>query len=245
MSALASQITSLTIVYSTVYSGADERKHQGSASLAFVRGIHWRPVNSPHKWPVTRKMFPFDDVIMYGYISLIVLSPGCFNLSQYHGCWCPGSLRRQAVSKHLSHLIMHKTIYAVNLMQKISMIGQNSKEYNMMKHELSWWRHQMETFSALLAICAGSSPVTGEFPAQRPVRRSFDVFFDLHLNKRLSEQWWSWWFETPSRPYWRHCSGKKIKEIWVVTTSITKSVYRLSENTNIDRFASSAMCYSK
>ena len=64
MSLMASQITSLTIVYSTVYSGADQRKHQSSATLAFVRGIHRGPVNSPHKWPVTRKMFPFDDVIM-------------------------------------------------------------------------------------------------------------------------------------------------------------------------------------
>ena len=64
MSTIASQITSLTIVYSTVYSGADQRKHQSSASLAFVRGIHRWPVNSPHKGPVTRKMFPFDDVIM-------------------------------------------------------------------------------------------------------------------------------------------------------------------------------------
>ena len=62
--AIASQITSLTIVYSTVYSGADQSKHQSSASLAFVWGIHRGPVNSPHKWPVTRKMFPFDDVIM-------------------------------------------------------------------------------------------------------------------------------------------------------------------------------------
>ena len=52
----------------------------------------------------------------------------------------------------------------------------------------TWWRHQMETFSALLATCAGNSPVPGEFPAQRPVTRSFDVFFDLHLNKRLSKQ---------------------------------------------------------
>ena len=61
----ACQITSLTIVYSTVVdSGADQRKHQSSASLAFVWGIHRGPVNSPHKWPVTRKMFPFDDVIM-------------------------------------------------------------------------------------------------------------------------------------------------------------------------------------
>ena len=64
MGAIASRITSFTIVYSTVYSDADQRKHQSSASLAFVRGIHRGPVNSPHKWPVTRKMFPFDDVIM-------------------------------------------------------------------------------------------------------------------------------------------------------------------------------------
>ena len=64
MSAIASQITSLTIVCSAFYSYADQRKHQSSASLAFVRGIHQGPVNSPHKWPVTRKMFPFDDVIM-------------------------------------------------------------------------------------------------------------------------------------------------------------------------------------
>ena len=64
MGSIASQITSLTIVYSAVYSGADQRKHQSFASLAFVRGIHRGPGNSPHKWPVTRKMFPFDDVIM-------------------------------------------------------------------------------------------------------------------------------------------------------------------------------------
>ena len=73
MDAIASQITSLTIVYSTIYTDVDQRKHQSSASLAFVWGIHRGPVNSPHKWPVTRKMFPFDDVIMYcndstGYI---------------------------------------------------------------------------------------------------------------------------------------------------------------------------------
>ena len=64
MSAMASEITSLTIVYATVYSGADQRKHQSSASLAFVREIHRGPVKSPPIWPVTRKLFPFDDVIM-------------------------------------------------------------------------------------------------------------------------------------------------------------------------------------
>ena len=65
MGTIASQITSLTSVYSTVYSGADQSKHQSSASLAFVWGIHRGPVNSPHKWPVTRKMFPFDGVIIH------------------------------------------------------------------------------------------------------------------------------------------------------------------------------------
>ena len=70
MDRMASQITSLTIVYSNVYSDAD----QSSASLAFVWGIHRGPVNSPHKWPVTRKMFPFDDVIMnITIISLVVI----------------------------------------------------------------------------------------------------------------------------------------------------------------------------
>ena len=64
MIAMASQITSLTIVYSTVYSGTDQRKHPNSASLAFVRGFHQGPVNSPHKRPVMRKMLSFDDVIM-------------------------------------------------------------------------------------------------------------------------------------------------------------------------------------
>ena len=64
MGVMASQITSLTIVYTIVYSGADQRKYQSSTSLAFVWGIHRWPVYSPHKWPVTRKMFPFDDVIM-------------------------------------------------------------------------------------------------------------------------------------------------------------------------------------
>ena len=64
MTTMASQITSLTIVHSMVYSDADQRKHQSSASLAFVWGIHRWPVNSPHKGPVTWKMFPFDDVIM-------------------------------------------------------------------------------------------------------------------------------------------------------------------------------------
>ena len=71
----------------------------------------------------------------------------------------------------------------------------------------AWWCHRMETFSSLLAICAGNSPVPGEFPAQRTVMRSFDVFFDLRLNKLFSKPSWGWWFEPLSCPLWRHCNG--------------------------------------
>ena len=76
MTTMASQITSLTVVYLTVYSDADQRKHQSSASLTFVRGIHRGPVNSPHKEPVTRKMFPFDDIILYPAISFVNICIG-------------------------------------------------------------------------------------------------------------------------------------------------------------------------
>ena len=72
-----------------------------------------------------------------------------------------------------------------------------------------WWRHHMETFSALLVICAGNSPVPGEFPTQRPVTRSFDVYFDLRPNKRLSKQSLGWWFETLSPPLWRHRNDRQ------------------------------------
>ena len=84
-----------------------------------------------------------------------------------------------------------------------------------------------ETVSALLAICAGNSPFTSEFPAQRPVTRSFYVFFDLRLNKRLSIQSWGWWFETPPRPLWRHCnvianSDKPFLKIWPINLNAEK-----------------------
>ena len=67
---------------------------------------------------------------------------------------------------------------------------------------------------------SGNSSVTGEFPAQRPVTRSFDVFFDLRMNKRLSKQSWGWWFETPSRQLWRHCNGNEWfwrRVVWAIT----------------------------
>ena len=69
--------------------------------------------------------------------------------------------------------------------------------------DLSWWRHQMEIFSALLALCSRNLPVTGEFLSQRPVARSFDVFFDL-----------SWWYEAQSRSLWRHCNDWPGSKRW-------------------------------
>ena len=75
---------------------------------------------------------------------------------------------------------------------------------------LCWWRLQVETFSALLIICAGNSPATGEFPSQRPLTRSFDVFFDLCLNKLLRKQSQGWRFDTPLRSLWRHRNERHI-----------------------------------
>ena len=68
----------------------------------------------------------------------------------------------------------------------------------------SWWRHQMDTFSALLVLCVGNPSVNVGFPSQRPETRRFDVFFELRLNKRLGKQSRRWWFQTPSRSLWRH-----------------------------------------
>ena len=79
----------------------------------------------------------------------------------------------------------------------------------------AWWRNQMETFSALLALWAGNSLVTGEFLSQRSVTRSFDVFFDLHLNKQLSKQSWRLWCETLLRSLWRHCNATYGEITWL------------------------------
>ena len=86
----------------------------------------------------------------------------------------------------------------------------------------SWWRHRMETFSALLALCEGNPPVTAGFPSQKPVPRSFDVFFDLCLNKRLSKQSRRRWFETPSRSLWRNCN---VLQTYNKTQQITYNVH--------------------
>ena len=137
MGAIASQFTSLTIVYSTVYSDADQRKHQSSASLAFVRGIHRWPVNSPHKWPGTRKMFPFDDVIM-----------NCHDADKANNnsnitvniCLLAESSNRQRCNESLINLLAYTFVI--------------------------WWRHDREIILALMAFYEDSQLMTCVFHAQ-------------------------------------------------------------------------------
>ena len=107
-----------------------------------------------------------------------------------NGCYCPSTIKVTLKHRYSRILLWHDPIW-----WDIE----------------SWWRHQMETFSALLAICAGNSPVSGEFPAQRSVTRSFDVLFDLRLIKRLSKHSWGWWFEMPSHPLWCHCNDTSLQ----------------------------------
>ena len=110
MGAITSQITSPTIVFSTVYSDADQGKHQSSASLAFMREIHRGPVNSPHKWPVTRKMFPFDDVIMMTWAWLYLITnhrpyppPYKLDSDSYVGC-----TSQYVIVSKVSHFLMRE-----------------------------------------------------------------------------------------------------------------------------------------
>ena len=90
-------------------------------------------------------------------------------------------------------------------MREMDSSGGKGENYDDMTWK-QWWHHQMETFSVLLALCEGNPPVTGGFPSQRPVTQSFDVFFYMCLNKRLSKQLKCQWFEMPSCSLWCHCN---------------------------------------
>ena len=93
------------------------------------------------------------------------------------------------------------------------------------KMAIPWWCHRMETFSALLALCVGNSPVAGEFPSQRPVMWSFDVFFDLQVNKQLGKQSWGWWFETPSCSLWRQSfCAFELKFVKLLFVGVIRSI---------------------
>ena len=128
----------------------------------------------------------------------VTISPHCRDVC--YTCYS------NVIVMRLSHM------YPINMMPTLSSLAAPQMQchqwwQNWHHDNYPWWRHQMKAFSALLAFCVGNSPVTGEFPSERPMTRSFDVFFDLHLNKQLSKQSWGWWFETPSRPLWCHSNA--------------------------------------
>ena len=225
MSSMASQITSVSIVCSTLCSGADQRRYQSSASLAFVGGIHRWPLNSSHTGPVTRIFSICWLYLKYNFHSAALLIYTCADpptsswllQMSWHRLFTKTSASTKLT--HLSSLRwMNHTTKRLHYISAIRKLCLRPTTYHFLlltglfsnnndalcffssltfSRSLIWWRHQMETFSALLALIAGNSPVTGEFPSQRPVTRSFDVFFDLRLNKRLSKQSRSRWFERP------------------------------------------------
>ena len=255
---MASQFTGVSIVYSTVCLGADKRKHQSSASLAFVRKIHRWPVNSPHKDQLRRKCFHlmtswwYIEVMEVTKIHFSSLGPGklpapawCDNICQpvpstefsqkrrnkpaeylycMHNCYTEFIWGRMITQVNHPDFVNYMNVNCINVSCSQSSVNDcacmfpcflfvmtswHGNVFPIIGPFWTWWRHQMETFSALLALCAGDSPVSGEFPSQRPVTRSFDVFFDLRLNKRLSKQSWGWWLETPPCSLWRHRYGGK------------------------------------
>ena len=200
---MASQITSLTIVYSTVYSGADQRKHQSSASMAIVREIHRWPVNSPHKGPVTRKMFPFDDVIMHFSLlldwldatrAMIVLGLICLILAMFI---CILSLCTSESSR-LFYIIQIGLLFASgkyvhvvccvpsplqwrrNMHDEVS----NHQPYDCLLNRLFRRRSKKTSKLRVNGLCEGNSPVTGEFPAQRASNaENVSIWWRHHANQ--------------------------------------------------------------
>ena len=198
MDAIASQITSLTVVYSIVYSDADQRKHQSSASLAFVREIHRGPVNSPHKWPVTRKTFPFDDAIMIQWIYIrktLNVKSICCNTTAV-SCKPVPTTGNVKTSLHVSVEDMLASDHAWQRSKpgKLYKVGwifrQRQIECMCMKDETFWETHgDIIKGKHLPYYCPfvwdiHRSPVN----YQRPVTLSFVIFFDLRLNERLNRQ---------------------------------------------------------
>ena len=177
MSLITSQITSLTTVYSTAYSDADQRKHQSPASLAFVRGIHRGPVNSPHKGLVTRKMFPLDDVTMFvdgttrfhtkrnpgRWLTLETISSGLHMLSSRH-FYCEYAQRiwrnsfggvLEVCDKFINDMLLIMIVIMIIMMMIIMMIMTTTTTTTMMINWsyrakwAVWWMLDLKTFSSL------------------------------------------------------------------------------------------------
>ena len=188
---MASKITSLTIVYSIVYSGANQRKHQSSLSLAFVRGIHRWPMNSPPKGPVTRKMFPFDYVILipkyciyseqHYKIKLHFRKKNCYSCLRLNLCflsicergangafssWGNNKLHTERKRSNRGFFPNYKVFIRLGLspchqLTKIPFSPQTKNETH------KCWCYDMETLTAFMVLCKGNHPITGGFSSQR------------------------------------------------------------------------------
>ena len=129
-----------------------------------------------------------------------------FTKSHWHFC---------TAEMHFTEKYMHRAVVTLNQIFTKPTHALPAWSYLILFIKANIWNakcflkqlNKMGTFSALLAICAGNSPVTDEFPTQRPVMQSFDVFFDLWLNKQFSKQSWGWWFGMPSHPFWHHSNA--------------------------------------
>ena len=228
MTTMASQITNLTVVYSTIYSDADQRKHQSSASLTFVWGNHrdwWIPhtkgqlrgkcfhLMTPSGSTVLRKVFPCHDVL------------SCLN--QHSRRWSPRIfLKSELITNYTAatkllkngyprlynsfyHTVLFFYLHLINRLDGIT-LGAVSPIYRELEYtihdDVIKWKH----FSALLALCEGNSLVTHEFH----LTKASDIFFDLSLDTWLRKSSRRRWLETPSRSLWCHCNALQFAFDW-------------------------------
>ena len=190
MGAMASQITSLTIVYSSVYSGADQRKHQSSASLAFVRGIHRWPVNSPHKWPVTRKMFPFDEVILTKYMET---KPCAYNMRY-------DIVADDCIFKHAYIIVYKNTWWFVSQVQVTGTLMNNNKHVQMV---LIWLENVISLWylSCFFVLHFQSDSDSQNKCVTWPADISWAVLIKLGL--KGSQQNWLWFSRQEGEQFWQ------------------------------------------
>ena len=200
MGEIASQITSLAIVYSICYSDANQRKHQSSALLPLCG-----EVTGDRSWVQIIVCRLIDSKLMLAYSNLI--------------------LAKKKWQKY-QHFHMRKLLRRCRLLNFVSV----STKFMACRH-CNWYGYMMTSsngniFRVTGPLC-GEFTGLGEFPTQRPVTRSFDVFFDLSLNKRLSKQPWGWCFETPSCPLWRYFNNVSIWQL-VMTNGTINCQYDIS-----------------
>ena len=186
----------------------------------FARGIHRSPVNSPHKgqWRGAL-MFP----LICAWINVWASNREARDLRRHRAHYDVTVMYMRPIlliCVQVTKTDVHTFPFPLLCFSNKSSTHECTINHGIIKPFLVVFQQNdtsisLETFSVLLALCAGNSPVTGEFPSQRPVTRSFDVFFDLRPNEWLNKQSWGWWFETPSGSLWHHCNGIKIYLITV------------------------------